>query len=201
MLKFEQLPKKGSKEWLSVKDFEGEVWRDVKGYEGIYKISIYGRLKSLKYNKERIVKPHITTKKYHEVFLWKDGVKKGVHLHRLVAYSFLLNKNENEFNQINHKDENKDNNTLINLEWCNNRYNANYGTRNKRMSASLKGLHKARLNKIVCQYSISGELVARWKSAGEAACKLGFPDASGINRSCNSKNKIYRGYIWKRMNI
>lgn len=200
MLKYEELPKVNSKGWLSTKDLEGEVWKDVKGYEGIYKISIYGRLKSLKFNKERIVKSHITTKGYHEAMLWKDGTKKGIHQHRLVAQAFIKNDNEVLFNQVNHKDENKNNNTVPNLEWCNNRYNSNYGTRNERMSNALRGVPKLHLSKPVLQYTISGEFIKEWQSANEAARCLCFLDSSGINRSCKKEGKIYKGYIWKRKN-
>lgn len=198
MLKFNELPEYNSKEWLSIKDLEGEVWKDIINYEGIYRISIYGRLKSLKFNKERIVKPHIITKKYHEAMLWKDGVKKCFHLHRLVAQAFVHNDNEKEFVQVNHKDENKNNNTASNLEWCDNKYNSNYGTRNKRMSNTLRGLPKLYLSKPVCQYTIDGEFIKEWQSAKEAARCLGYSHSSGIDKSCNAGGKIYKGYIWKR---
>lgn len=117
-----------------------EVWKDIVGYEGKYQVSNLGRVKSLNYkqtNSERILKENTDKKGYKRAHLFKNG--KGVHIsiHRLVAEAFI--PNPNNYPQVNHKDENKANNNMENLEWCTNEYNHNYGTRNKRMGNSLKG--------------------------------------------------------------
>ena len=111
-----------------------ECWKDIKGYEGIYQVSNTGKIKSLKRTyknricKEKIKTPVITPKGYYRVGLCKEGKTKFYYIHRLVAQTFL--PNENNLPQVNHKDENKLNNCINNLEWCDNEYNINYGNCN-----------------------------------------------------------------------
>ena len=114
-----------------------EEWRDILGYEGLYQISNLGRVKSLpKLSGNRTLEESIMAQHecrgYMKVNLYKDKTVKGMLVHRLVAYAFL--DNPNEYTQVNHKDENKHNNRVDNLEWCNAKYNMNYGTRNLRSS-------------------------------------------------------------------
>lgn len=131
-----------------------EIWKSIEGYEGLYEISNYGRVKSLerkilagkgcnhKYNtlKER----YIATKcygKYPAVVLCKNGITKRQTIHRLVARAFL--PNPNNLPCINHKDENKLNNRADNLEWCSYKYNNEYHNRvqkcKSKISSTLKG--------------------------------------------------------------
>ena len=119
-----------------------EEFRDVKGYEGLYQVSNIGRVKSLGngnstcpyFLKERILS---TTKRrnYLAVTLSKQGKRKMYSLHRLVAETFI--PNPNNYPCVNHLDENKQNNSVDNLEWCTYKYNCNYGTRNERISKAL----------------------------------------------------------------
>ena len=112
-----------------------EIWKDVKGYEGLYQISNLGRVKSLRYNKsqkEKILKAGSGTHGYQLVVLCKKGKHKTTLIHRAVAYTFI--PNPNNFPDVNHKDENKSNNCVENLEWCTKKYNQNYGNRNKKCS-------------------------------------------------------------------
>ena len=104
-----------------------EVWKDVKDYEGLYQISDKGRVKSLWFGKEKILKPGRDTCGYLQVNLSKNGEKKTYQVHRLVAKSFL--PNPDNLSEVNHKDENKENNIVENLEFCDRKYNINYGTR------------------------------------------------------------------------
>lgn len=124
-----------------------EIWKDIEGYEGLYQVSNMGNIKRVEHEdyrcrqgyrvfKERILKPYISTKGYKRVNLSKNNKKKEVPVHRLVAMAFI--ENPNNYPQINHKDENKFNNNVDNLEWCTCKYNNNYGTKSQRISATLK---------------------------------------------------------------
>ena len=116
-----------------------EIWKPIEGYEGLYEISSYGRVKSLeRYRsnnggiqllKERIMNP-LDYNGYKNVLLWKNGSKKKEYVHRLVAKAFL--PNPDNLKEVNHKDENPSNNMVENLEWCDHRYNMNYGTARER---------------------------------------------------------------------
>lgn len=115
-----------------------EEWRDIKGYEGLYQISNLGRVKSLRDNhgnyREKILNPS-NRKGYLIVSLCRKGRKREFKVHRLVALHFI--DNPNNYSQVNHKDENKENNRVDNLEWCTPKYNSNYGTRTQRASEKL----------------------------------------------------------------
>ena len=108
-----------------------EQWRPIEGYEGLYEVSNLGRVKSLKCGRERILKPQMKKKGYLQVGLRKEGKYKMFKVHRLVAQAFI--PNPEGLPQINHKDENPSNNRVENLEWCDSKYNNNYGTHNERI--------------------------------------------------------------------
>lgn len=117
-----------------------EIWKDIEGYEGLYQVSNLGRVKSLNYakqGKEKILKDRISATGYKRVNLSKSGERKTYYVHRLVAETFI--PNPNGYSEVNHKDENKSNNNIDNLEWCTSKYNSNYGTRNERQSEKMKG--------------------------------------------------------------
>lgn len=117
-----------------------EIWKDIKGYEGLYQVSNLGRVRSLRDNHKnkriKTLKP-CNRGNYLGVCLMKENRRKCHLIHRLVAIHFIENKSN--LPCVNHKDENKINNHVSNLEWCNQKYNANYGTRNERVSKSHKG--------------------------------------------------------------
>ena len=117
-----------------------EIWKDIEGYEGLYQVSNKGRVKSLNYGrtgKEKILRPGKNNDGYLIVILYKNGKKKNFRIHRLVAKAFLTNPNN--LLEVNHRDENKENNHVENLEWCDRKYNINYGSRTERSSESRKG--------------------------------------------------------------
>jgi hypothetical protein len=92
-----------------------EAWKDIKGYERLYEVSNKGRIKVLRYCKERILKPSVTNG-YQKITLTLDGQRRSFKLHRLVAKAFVPNpKNKPE---VNHKDFDKQNNCADNLEWA-----------------------------------------------------------------------------------
>lgn len=127
-----------------------EEWKDIKGYEGIYQVSSYGRIRSLdriverktgNYHIEgRILRQNDDTHGYLKVNLTKHDKKKTFKVHRLVAQAFI--ENPNNYECVNHKDENKQNNNIKNLEWCTKEYNNNYGTIQKRHSETKKRLFR-----------------------------------------------------------
>lgn len=104
-----------------------EIWKDVKGFEGYYKVSSFGRILGLKrkYSGEHFMSPALDSQGYLVVCLRKPGYKGNKKVHRLVAEAFL--PNPNNLPEVNHKDEDKTNNNLDNLEWCTSKYNINYG--------------------------------------------------------------------------
>jgi hypothetical protein len=115
-----------------------EIWIDINGYEGLYLISNYGRVKSLNYLHHGIVKilKQGIRNGYSYVTLQKNGNIKKEYVHRLVASAFI--KNPLNYPEVNHKDEVKTHNCVENLEWCDKKYNCNYGTRNDRISKTRK---------------------------------------------------------------
>ena len=117
-------------------------WADIKGYEGIYQISNFGEVKSLArydgnniFREEIYMKPILSCKGYCVVTLRKNGEEKQKFIHRLVAQAFI--PNPNNYPMINHKDEDKTNNFVDNLEWCDVTYNNNYGTRLSKVTKKL----------------------------------------------------------------
>ena len=162
-----------------------ELWKDIDGYEGLYQVSNLGNVKSLNYNrtgKERILKPGNNGLGYLNVLLCKNGKTKTFKIHRLVANAFIPNPYNKP--EVNHKDENKTNNCVDNLEWMTSKENNNYGTRNERIS------------KLVLQFTKNGEFVKEWLSMHQIEIELGFAN-SHISECCNGKRKTAYGYIWK----
>ena len=169
-----------------------EVWRDIVGYEGRYQVSSMGRVKSLERKdrlgrivKECILKPG-TDRGYLIVELCAGGKRKRLRVHRLVGEAFLPRAEGKD--AINHKDEDKTNNNVWNLEWVSHKENCNFGTRNERIA-------KAN-SKPVAQYIKDGELVKTWSSLTEIGKQTGF-SIGNISQAANGKYKQAYGYIWK----
>ena len=116
-----------------------ENWKAIAGYEGRYEVSDLGNVASLKYargSNRRLLKQSKNTWGYSQVTLSKDKQKKNATVHRLVAEAFI--DNPNSLPQINHIDEDKSNNRVDNLEWCESSHNINHGRRTERASNSMK---------------------------------------------------------------
>ena len=120
-------------------DFElkNEQWRDIFGYDGMYQVSDLGRVRSLKFGKVRMLRPQKNNNGYLIVGLCKDGKRKGITVHRLVANAFIPNSDENK-TQINHRDECKQNNRVSNIEWCTAQYNMTYNDLQFRKNTSVR---------------------------------------------------------------
>ena len=164
-----------------------EIWKDIKGYEGLYQISSHGRVKSL-FRYKKILKPALQTKGYFYVSLCKPN--KNFTIHRLVAEAFI--PNPDNLPCVNHKDEDKTNNHVDNLEWCTYEYNLNFGTRNERISESL--LNHTNTSKKVYQYTLDGKFIKEWKSTNE--CGRNGYNQGTVSSCCRGKIKTHRGYKW-----
>ena len=174
-----------------------EVWKPIKGYEGLYEISSLGRVRSLdrlvkgKWGKIKLTGKILKGVKdkdgYLVITLSKDGKQKTFKIHRLVAIHFI--PNPNNYKEINHKDENKENCKYKNLEWCDKKYNANYGTRNEKLS-KIKG-------KKVNQYDLQGNFIQTYHSVKYAEKITGIKH---IYDCCNCKLKTCGGYVWRYVN-
>lgn len=111
-----------------------EEWRSIPGYEGLYEVSSYGRVRSLdKYDsmnrflRGRILRLFTDGLGYLRAQLYSNSKRKSFLVHRLVAQAFI--PNPDNLPQVNHRDENPSNDNVDNLEWCDGKYNVNYGTR------------------------------------------------------------------------
>ena len=113
------------------------------------------------------------------VDLHKDGKSKTYEIHRLVAMAYL--PNPENLSEINHKDENKTNNCLQNLEWCDRSYNINYGTRTEKTK------------KQILQFDLDGNFIREWPSATD----VGLEVQSHICKCLKGKTKSALGYVWK----
>lgn len=183
-----------------------EIWRDIKGYEGLYQVSNEGRVKSLErtwtcgeYNQiirhynEKLMKQVPIWNDYLRVCLCKNGNAKWHLVHRLVAEAFA--PNPDNLPQVNHKDENKENNFVFinengsvdlgksNLEWCTQEYNIKYGTRTERTSKPVEAIDD------------NGNVVYKFKSMREAR-RNGFADANILKCIKGEYEKSY-GFKWR----
>ena len=114
-----------------------EIWRPVVGYEGLYEVSSYGRVRSLdrydrrnQFRKGKLLKNRDNGNGYLICILSKNGIVKNKYIHRLVLEAFI--PNPDNLSEVNHKDEDKTNNNVDNLEWCDRKYNCNYGSKIER---------------------------------------------------------------------
>lgn len=187
-----------------------EEWRDIKGYEGLYQISSYGRVQSSKRkgNLGGTIKTSLSNGGYPQAHLCKNSVRKTFLVHRLVALAFL--DNPNNYPEVNHKDERKTNNCAWNLEFCTRLYNVHYGTGRKRAAANHDYKASAikaaahhdyaevgrKQAKPILQLSKDGEVIKCWESGQEIKRQLGF-SSGNISSACHGKIKSVYGYKWK----
>lgn len=169
---------------------EGESWRSVKGLEGVYEVSDLGRVRSVDRSivdkrgvtrryKGRIIHQSINADGYYVVSLmYKNTSKKG-RVNRIVAEAFIYNEDKDNKDIVNHIDENRLNNLLNNLEWCDTRYNITYGTAKERQVS--------RLSKPVYQVDVNtGLILNKFKSSAEAE------EITGVSRG--SVNAVSKGF-------
>lgn len=179
-----------------------ETWKDIAGYEGLYQVSNNGRVRSVNrmingnmgcswLRKGQILSPYIDRFGYEKVTLCDSQSSVHKLVHRLVAQAFI--PNPCNYSQINHKDEDKCNNNIDNLEWCSPKYNSNYGSRKDRLSKRLK---QVKVGKPIAQYSLNGDFIRTYKNAEEAASVNNFW-RTNISACCCGSKKTAHGYMWK----
>jgi hypothetical protein len=161
-----------------------ELWKDVVGYEGLYQVSSKGRIYSC--ISEKFMKLSMHPKGYIMCGLTKDGKQITHKVHRLVAKAFI--PNPNNYPQVNHKDENKNNNSMENLEWCTDDYNRHYGKTVERTAKA----HQKQID----QYSIEGVFIKTWEGINVAADTLNL-SRPHITDCCKGRLNHTGGYVWK----
>lgn len=182
--------------------------KDIEGFED-YQITDDGRVWSKKQNKW--LKQYQNKKGYCLVTLYNGSKDKRFtkQIHRLVAETFI--SNPDNLPQINHKDECKHNNSVENLEWCDGKYNINYGTALKRAALKNSIIQKGKkpteqcriaqieaVSKKVKQFNKKGVLLAEYSSISDAAKSIGHPKSGGdIGKCCRGLKKTCIGFIWK----
>jgi len=183
----------------NLNDMREEIWKDIPNYEGYYQVSNLGRVRSLdrfvnspnggRISFGKILKNGLNVRGYLLVTLNKLGIGKSKSVHQLVGISFI--PNPLNLPQINHKDEVKINNRVENLEWCDSKYNINYGGCVYRSSKSRR--------KPVSQLTLDGVLVKEWDSATSA--KLDGHLDSMVASCCKGIRKKHHGYKWEYIQI
>lgn len=181
-----------------------EIWKDIEGYENLYQVSNLGRIRSCgricktkgnstQEKKAKVLVQEITIHGYCRVRLYdNNGKSKHYATHRLVAAAFIDETDRTK--QINHKNEIKTDNRVENLEYCTQKENCNYGTRNIRIS---------KINsdnniwaKAVIQKDKNGQIIKRYPSRLEASRVTGI-DTGHIAKCCIGKRKSAGGYVWE----
>ena len=193
-----------------------EIWKDVVGYEGLYQVSNLGRIKSLERNwnvtnqygkefvsstKEKILK----STKYNMGYLYVSlsNIKtKNVPVHRLVATAFI--SNPNNYKIVNHKDGDKLNNCVDNLEWCTQKFNVDHAWRNglmKPAKGNKSGMFgkKGRnhpISKAVYKCDLNGKILEKYDTVKEASESINVK-MSNISSCCHKKQQTSGGYRWR----
>lgn len=164
---------------------ENEVWKIMKEHSN-YEVSNLGKIKNK--TTGRIRKTSINNKGYEQFIVYIDKKPKTFYVHRVVANNFL--ENFNNLPEVNHKDENKLNNCVDNLEWCDGCYNLHYGTRIERIISKKKPF----FIKIV-QKDRNKNIIKVWENINEIVCNTNY-HRSNIYKCCQGKLKTAYGYIW-----
>ncbi|MDE7425337.1 MAG: NUMOD4 motif-containing HNH endonuclease [Lachnospiraceae bacterium] len=189
-----------------------EIWKDIKGYEGLYKISNFGNVKRLQsyvnsclrnqtkvLRKERILKQCTNSRGYNEVILSKNNIHVHKRIHKLVAEEFIPNTSNLPY--INHIDGNKKNNCVDNLEWCTQSHNIREGFRIGLYKTPKHCFKKGDFAIKINQYDLNNKLIKRWNSIGEAADEFKslnkYPQQIISYALRLSKSKSAFGYIWR----
>jgi len=177
-----------------------EVWIPVPNYEHFYMASAFGRIKSLKSGgmKGKLLTPQkVNSRGYFNVCLCNQGSKNMISVHRVIALTFIPNPDNKP--EVNHKDGNKTNNEVSNLEWCTGSENMNHAYRtglqkpSENQKTATSDYCKDNFSKKVIQFDLNGNIVNEYPSASEAARETGFCQTH-ISSCCRGKVKTCHNY-------
>lgn len=169
-----------------------EIWRSVPGYKGLYEVSNLGGARNPRTGK--LLKLTKSRNGYLYINLCKNNTHKTSSIHRLIGITFpdLVGWTEGTRGkpfdelQINHRDKNRTNNHVDNLEWCNAKYNNNYEDHVKKAAIARY--------KTVYQYTFGGELVREWSSTVE--CNRNGFNFGHVAACCRGEEKQHKGFLW-----
>lgn len=181
-----------------------EIWKDIPGYEGYYQVSNKGSVRSIERTilqvfrgkmssrvmKEKTLNIKVLSNGYLAATLSMNGKRKTYRVNRLVAITFI--DNPNGYRVVNHKDENKLNNNVDNLEWCTHKYNNTFG----QGCIQRKKTMREHTGRKIGQYSMDGKLIQVFDSIGLAG-KYMKCNKTSIFKVCKGVNKSCGGYDWK----
>ena len=173
-----------------------EIWKQVKGYEGIYEVSTLGKIKNSKRN--IIKKPYKDKYGYFLIQLWSNNKSLTTGLHRIIAQAFIPNPQNKP--QINHKNGIRDDNRIENLEWCTVSENHKHSFRElgRKGHSNMKG-RKGKLHpksRPVIQKTLDGKIINKYGSVLEAQRYTHIQESS-IRSVCYGKYKHAGGYLWE----
>ena len=166
-----------------------ELWRDIRGYEGLYQVSNYGRVRSLKYGKIKILKQVKKPSKHLIVTPSKNNVKEECFVHVLVATAFI--PNPNGYTVVHHIDHDPTNNRVENLIWMDK--DAHLVLHQSDRASAAKEANSKRVDQID---KVTGEVLRQWDSVMDAARALNY-SFGNISQCCNGKRKSANNFIWK----
>ena len=166
-----------------------EVWKDIVEYEGIYQVSNLGKVKN---KNNKLLKLKKDKNGYLIAYLYKNSIMKCKKVHRLVAKAFIPNLENKP--QVNHKDGNKQNNNVNNLEWCSNRENIIHCWENNLHTKKFGNKHDGARK--ILQYDLDGNFIKCWGSIVEAS-KYYNTTINNLWACLNKKSKTAKGFLWE----
>lgn len=159
------------------------MWKDIPNYENLYEINEIGTIRNKKRNK--IIRTSINEKGYVKVVLSKDNKQHKTGVHRLVALTFI--PNPNNYKEVNHIDENKQNNNINNLEWCSRKQNIEHSIKSGKFKITR-----------VSQFDLNGNKIKEFSSCSQAERETGIPRTHICKCVLGRYGfKTAGGYIWK----
>lgn len=195
-----------NEEFIKRVSLEGEIWKDVVGYEGYYMCSSLGRIASLareKWNgkgivitKPRILSPRLNTGGYYQVYLSANKNAKQLHIHKIVAEAFI--PNPNNYPQVDHINCDKLSNEVWNLRWCtqmmNNSNPISVARRNNAMHIVKEKLRISKSIEVIGINTNNSKDIITYPSQKSAKADGFTPSA--ISACCLGKAPYHKGYKW-----